>query len=75
MPRRLLPLRNHRGSTGSGPLLTRASALRRQAGLVEATKPEVHGRLRTTFALMLEGLATLRDYKKIMRQVLAAIPD
>lgn len=46
-----------------------------EAGLIEATKREVDGRLRTAFALTAEGLAALRAYKTTMRQVLAAIPD
>lgn len=46
-----------------------------EAGLIEAAKREVDGRLRTTFALTAGGLAALRDYKATMARVLAAIPD
>ncbi len=45
------------------------------AGLVEASKREVDGRLRTAYALTTEGLRALRDYKSTMREILAAIPD
>lgn len=44
-------------------------------GMVRASKREVDGRLRTTFALTDGGLAALRDYKATMRQILGAIPD
>jgi DNA-binding MarR family transcriptional regulator len=46
-----------------------------EAGLIEAARREVDGRLRTAFSLTVEGLAALRDYRTTMRQVLAAIPD
>lgn len=46
-----------------------------ESGLIEASKREVDGRLRTAFSLTAEGLAALRDYRTTMRQVLAAIPD
>jgi len=45
------------------------------AGLIKAAKREVEGRLRTTFALTADGLAALKDYRTVMRRVLAAIPD
>jgi DNA-binding MarR family transcriptional regulator len=46
-----------------------------EAGLIEASKREVDGRLRTAFSLTPGGLSELRDYRATMRQVLAAIPD
>jgi DNA-binding MarR family transcriptional regulator len=45
------------------------------AGLIEASKREVDGRLRTTFSLTEEGLDALRRYKAKMEEILAAIPD
>lgn len=45
------------------------------SGTVRASKREVDGRLRTTYALTEDGLAALRSYKATMRQILAAIPD
>jgi len=44
------------------------------AGLVEAAKREVDGRLRTTYALSKDGKAALRSYKETMQEILAAIP-
>jgi DNA-binding PadR family transcriptional regulator len=44
-------------------------------GLVRASKREVDGRLRTTFALTEDGLTALRGYKETMHRILAAIPD
>ncbi|MEJ2503910.1 MAG: transcriptional regulator [Gemmatimonadota bacterium] len=45
------------------------------ADLITASKREVDGRLRTTYALTDRGRETLRAYKATMEQVLAAIPD
>ena len=45
------------------------------AGAVRVSKREVDGRLRTTYALTDEGLASLRGYKSTMREILSAIPD
>jgi DNA-binding MarR family transcriptional regulator len=45
------------------------------AGWVSASKREVDGRLRTTFALTTEGLRALRGYKSAMQELLAAISD
>lgn len=45
------------------------------AGLVEASKREVQGRLRTAYALTDHGFEALRHYKSTMRGILSAIPD
>ena len=45
------------------------------AGLVEASKREVEGRLRTAYALTDDGMKALRRYKGTMRDILSAIPD
>lgn len=45
------------------------------AGLIQGSKREVDGRLRTAFSLTSKGLAALRSYKATMKDVLEAIPD
>ncbi|MEZ4417202.1 MAG: transcriptional regulator [Gemmatimonadota bacterium] len=45
-----------------------------EAGLVDASKREVEGRLRTTYALTKAGSVALDDYKSTMSDLLAAIP-
>jgi DNA-binding MarR family transcriptional regulator len=46
-----------------------------EAGLVDASKREVNGRLRTTYALTDQGVAALRAYKSTMQEILAPIRD
>jgi DNA-binding transcriptional ArsR family regulator len=46
-----------------------------EAGLVDATKREVDGRLRTTFALTSKGVGALRGYRSTMEEILAALPQ
>lgn len=45
------------------------------AGLVDASKREVDGRLRTAYSLTEAGIDALRVYKATMHDLLAAIPD
>lgn len=44
------------------------------AGLVDAGKREVSGRMRTTYSLTPSGLEALRRYRATMREILSAIP-
>jgi DNA-binding MarR family transcriptional regulator len=46
-----------------------------QAGVVQADKLVVDGRLRTSYRLTAAGLDALRAYRAAMRTLLAAIPD
>lgn len=45
------------------------------AGLVDAAKRQVDGRLRTAYSLTAAGLDALIEYKSTMQTILAAIPD
>ncbi|MCG6954911.1 MAG: transcriptional regulator [Gemmatimonadetes bacterium] len=44
------------------------------AELVDASKREVDGRLRTAYALSPKGVNALRGYKATMEEILAALP-
>ncbi|MCA9491954.1 MAG: transcriptional regulator [Myxococcales bacterium] len=46
-----------------------------EAALVQPERQLVEGRARTSYALTPTGMASLRDYKRAMSSVLAAIPD
>lgn len=45
------------------------------AELVDASKREVDGRLRTAYALSSKGIGALRSYKATMEEILAALPS